>query len=80
MEYQITMNVYIKNISSTNKQVWRSIYEVIDDPYFKVVKILPSTFKNQCKNNQNKPQNIPNEVKADLKKCLWKMGCTHKWL
>ena len=54
------MNVDIENIASTNQQIWRSIYEVIHDYYFKVVKLFPSKFLNQCKNDPNKPQNIPN--------------------
>ena len=77
MEYQETMNVDIENIASKNQQFWISIYEVIDDSYFILVKLFPTTFLKQCKNNQNEPQNIKNEVKVDLKKWLWKMGCMH---
>ena len=68
MEYQETMNLDIENIAITNQQIWKSIYEVIHDDYFKVVKLFPSEFLNQCKNNPNEPQNIPNEVKSSLKK------------
>ena len=53
LEYQETMNVDIGNIASKNQQVWRSIYEIIDDSYFKVVRLFPTKFSNQCKNNQN---------------------------
>ena len=80
MEYQETMNLDIENIASTNQNIWRSIYDVIDDSYFKVVKFFLTEFLDQCKKNQNEPQNIPNEAKAALKKRLWKMDCMHKCL
>ena len=54
------MNVDIENIASTNRKFWRSIYEVIDDYYFKVVKLFPTIFLNQCRNNPNEAQNITN--------------------
>ena len=44
LEYQDTMNLDIENISSTNQQIWGSIYEVIHDDYFKVVKLFPRKF------------------------------------
>ena len=53
------MNLDIENIASTSQQIWRSIYEVIHDYYFKEVIFFPTTFLNQCK-NQNEPHNIPN--------------------
>ena len=68
LEYQETMNLDIENISSLNQQLWMSIYEVIDDSNFKVVKLFPTEFLYQCKNSKNEPQNIPNEVRADFKK------------
>ena len=58
------MNVYIENTSSLKTLFWRSIYEVIDDSYFGVTKLFPTTFLKQCRNNPNEPQNIPSEVKA----------------
>ena len=54
------MNLNIKKIASTNQQIWRSIYRVIHDDYFKAVKTFPDKFLNQCKNDPNKPQNITN--------------------
>ena len=60
------MNVGIENISSKKQPFWRSIYEVIEYSYFEVLKIFPTTFLDQCKNNPNEPQNIPNETKAAL--------------
>ena len=44
LEYQETMNLDIENIDSTNQQIWRSIYEVIHDDYFKAVKLFPTQF------------------------------------
>ena len=43
------MNLDIENIDKTNQQIWRSIYEVIHDDYFKAVKFFPTEFLNQCK-------------------------------
>ena len=73
------MNLDIENISSTSRQIWRSIYEFIHDDYFKVVKLFPTQFLDHCK-NQNEPHNILNEVKAYLELWLWNKGCMHKWL
>ena len=78
LEYQETMNLDIENISSTSQQIWKSIYEVIDDSYFKAVKLFPTECLDHCKKTQNEPQNIPNEVKAALKIWLWNMGCIQK--
>ena len=72
------MNLHIENIASTSQQIWRSIYEVMHDDYFKAVYSFQRNFQTNVK-NQNEPQNIPNEVKADLKIWLCKMGCMHKW-
>ena len=41
------MNLEIENIASTNQQLWESIYEVINDSYFEVVKLFPTEFLNQ---------------------------------
>ena len=49
LEYQKTMDLDIENIVSTNQQLWRLIYEVIHDDYFKVVKFFPTDFLDQCK-------------------------------
>ena len=40
------MNLDIDNIAGTNQQFWISIYEVIDDSYFGVVKLSPKIFLN----------------------------------
>ena len=44
LEYQETMNLYIENIASSSQQIWKLIYEVIDDSYFKAVKLFPTQF------------------------------------
>ena len=75
LKYQEKMNVVIENIASKKQPFWRSIYEVIDDLYFEVVKLFPTTFLNQCTNNPDKHQNIPSEVKTDKTKWLWNRGC-----
>ena len=64
------MNVDIGNIASKKQPFWRSIYKVIDYSYFEVVKLFPTEFLNQCKNNPNEHQNIPSEFKADLKMAM----------
>ena len=46
------MNLDIENIATTNQQIWRSIYEVIHDITFKVVRFFPSEFLNQCRKIQ----------------------------
>ena len=38
----------------------------IENSYYEETKLFPTTFLNQCRNNPNEPQNIPNEIKADL--------------
>ena len=59
MEYQETMNVDIEKIDSTKQPFWGSIYKVIYDSYFELVKQFRKIFLNQCKNNPNEPKNIP---------------------
>ena len=58
------MNLVIENISSSSHQIWRSIYEVIDDTYLKKLELFPTEFSDHCKKNVNEPQNIPSEVKT----------------
>ena len=43
------MNVDIENIASKKQPFWRSIYEVIDESYFRVVKLFPTKVLNQYK-------------------------------
>ena len=80
LEYQDTINLDTEKIASTNQQFWRSTYEVIDDSYFRVVKLFLTKLLNKYKNNPNEPQSIPSEIKAYFKKWLWKRGFMHKWL
>ena len=49
LEYQETINLNIENIASTSQNIWRSIYEVIGDSYFNVVKLFPTELLDQCK-------------------------------
>ena len=42
---------------------WRPIYEVIDEAYIEDSKSFPDDFIKDCKNNSNKAQFIPREVK-----------------
>ena len=46
------MNLDIENIASANQQLWISIYEVIDDLCFKVVKLFPTEYLDKCKKIQ----------------------------
>ena len=45
------------------KKHWRPIYEVIENQYFEATKLFPKKVLDQCRNNPNNPQNIPNEIK-----------------
>ena len=49
LKYQETINLDIENIASTSQQIWRSIYEVIHDDYFKAIKLFPTPFLYHCK-------------------------------
>ena len=65
LEYQETINLDIENIASTGQNIWRSIYEVIDDSYFLAVKLFPTQFLDHSE-KVNEPQNIPSEFKTDF--------------
>ena len=45
----------------------RPIYKVIDNLFLAETKKYPTKLLDQCKNNPNKPQNLPSEVKVALK-------------
>ena len=74
------MNLDIENIASSRQQIWRSIYEVIPDDYFKFVKFFPAGFLNQCKKIKMNLRTYQMKSNQLLKRWLWKMGCMHKWL
>ena len=74
------MNVDIENISSKKQPFWIPIDEVIENSYFEATKVFPTKQLDQCRNNPNEPQNIPNEIKLVLNKWLWNRGCIQKWL
>ena len=44
LEYQEKINLDIENIASTGQKNWRSIYEVINDKYFKAVNLFSTQF------------------------------------
>ena len=50
LEYQETMNLDIENVASTSQQTCRSIYKVINDDFFKAVKLFTAQFLDHCKN------------------------------
>ena len=50
---------------------------MIENSYFEETELFPTDFLDQCRNNPNEPQNIPNEIKAALKKWLCNRGCIH---
>ena len=54
LEYQETTNLDIENIDSTSQQIWRSIYEVIHDDYFKAVELFPAQYLDHCKKRISK--------------------------
>ena len=62
----------IKNIDTyktgtkVNTTKWRPIYEVIDEAYIEDSKKNPGDFIRECKNNSNKAQFIPREVKNSM--------------
>ena len=44
LEYQETMNVDIKKISSKKQPFWILIYEVLENSYFEETKLFPTNF------------------------------------
>ena len=74
MEYKEKINVYIENIASKKQTFWRPICEVIENSYFEETKLFPTIFFNQCGNNPNEPQKIPNEIKSYLKRMDMEKG------
>ena len=78
LEYQETMNLDIENIGSTSQKIWRSIYEVIHDDYFKGVKFFPAQLldhrlKKRTSKHTKRSQSI-------FKRWLCNKGSMHKWL
>ena len=49
--YQETLNLDIENIVISSQQIWRSIYEVIDETFFN--EIFPTEYLDNCKKNGN---------------------------
>ena len=80
LEYQETINLGIENIAISSQQIWRSIYELIDDSYFKSVKLFPTQFLDHCKKNETNLKIYQVKSKLLLKNWLWNKGCMHKWV
>ena len=57
-----------------NTSKWRPIYEVIDEAYINDSKMFPGDFIKECKNNSNKAQFIPREVKNNIKRMVLEQG------
>ena len=78
--YKDTMIKDIENIDTyetrtkVNTTKWRPIYEVIDEAYIKYSNILPDDFIKECKNNSNKAQLLPREVKNNIKRMTMEQG------
>ena len=51
-------------------KIWGSKYEVIDDSYFKVVKLFPTQFLNHCKKKETKLKTYQVKSKQILKTAL----------
>ena len=65
-EYLMTIDIYVKKIDKSDKNTWRTIHEEINAPYFGEVKIFPKALLDQYKNNTNKTQKIPYEIKKRI--------------
>ena len=50
----------LKILPAKKQPFWRPIYEVIKNSYFAATKLFPTEFLDQCRNNTNETQNIPN--------------------
>ena len=68
-----TMKIYIENMNTIENRnkvyttLWRKIYKVIEEDYFKESDIFPDYFIKKCKYNSNKDINIPIELKKNIK-------------
>ena len=66
-DYDTTVDLDVANIDKNNKDKRRTIYEAIDGGYLGEFKLFPRAFINISKNLPNKPQNIPTDIKENLK-------------
>ena len=62
------MNVDIENITSKNKHLGDQYTTLVIIHFFSEAKLFSTGFLDQCRNNPNGPQNIPNRTKTALKK------------
>ena len=65
-EYFRKMNIDVKIIDKNDNNTQRTIYEAIDAPYFREVKIFTQLFIYHCKKHPSEPQRIPNEIKKNI--------------
>ena len=68
LEYQEKMNVDIENISSFKIYFGDQYMKLLKIHIFKKQNYFQYNCLNQCRNNPNNPQSIPNEIKSALKK------------
>ena len=74
------MNIDIENINTIEKihkvrtKWWRTIYEVIQQDIFEETDTFPDDFIKHCKKNANEAQNIPLEVKNNMKQMSKEQG------
>ena len=78
--YKETMNIDIENINTIEKRhkpytKWcRKIYEVIQQEFFYWTDIFPDNFIKIYKNNVTEANNIPIEVKNNIKRMSMEQG------
>ena len=72
-KYKETTNLDIENISSTSQQIWKSIYGVIHDYYFKSVKFFPTKVYTNVKKTKMNLRTYKMKSKQHKKRwlCKW---------
>ena len=63
-----------ETITKVNTKKWRPIYEVIDESYIKYSKISSEDFIKECMHNSNEENDIPREVKNNIKRMTMEQG------
>ena len=61
------MDIDVENIDKNDQNIWRTIYKVIDAPYFRRVKLLTKSFLHHCEKHTDKLQKFPTETKKNVK-------------
>ena len=70
----IFKNQHIWKRNKVNTTQWRTIYKVTEEAYFEESDIFPDDFIKQCKDNENKAQFVPLDVKNKIKKMSIEQG------